>query len=572
MRAAIPSPSAPPTPRCWTRCSSPGLSPDVRRTDRFTLLHAAAEADQGDAIRVLLAHGAAIDLTVEPPVVRRAAREPVSERWIIGRTPLWIALAGHHAHALTALLAQGATATVRLSDGTTTLHLAARWTGPLTPDDAADAPGSRPRDVSGLIRLLVAEGADPNALTLTSAEPGAPVHRTPLHEACAVHAFEAAETLLSLGADGHCADSLGCEPWRLALTDAARRGSWVDLFARHGIAIATTDLHRLALQDAVEQGDHEQVERLVADEPSLAALAPPAGSRADQAPLLQVAIGRHDPALVAILLEHGADALARDGRGRPSLHRAIETNQPELLTLLLAHGAQLDDLSRCDAASAVTPLAIALGRNPGGQPLRDPVQPLALVRALLDAGADANAPIGPDHSALEIACASGQIAAAKLLIAHGAHCAFCDSAGRTLLHLLAWGSPAGMELAELLLAAGLDVNQAETVRRETPLHRLARSARTPAIRLLVAHGAHVDARDVRQRTPLAFAAESGNVSGLEALLEAGAAVDAVDADGQTPLTIAIEAAQVDIRRAPARPSRRPARQTELSRRYADGVI
>ncbi len=332
----------------------------------------------------------------------------------------------------------------------------------------------------------------------------------------------------------------------MALPDPARRGTWIALFAKHGITIDAREIRRLELLGAVDQDDRALVATLLSGDPGLPALAPSCRAiRGSGLPVLMLAISRHDPELVRTLLMHGADPRACDPRGRASIHLAIESNQAELLPLLLEHGALIDALSAGERGAAVTPLAIALGRDPGGQVLREAVQNLSLARALLAAGADANAGIGPDHSALEIAAAAGNLAAVQLLLERGARSDFCDSAGRSLLHLLAWGAPNGLEIAGLLLSRGLDVNHQDNARHETPLHRLARAGRTAPIRLLAAHGAIIDARDVRQRTPLMLAAEAGNVVGIEALLEAGAAIDAIDLDGVSPLSAAIEAAQVD---------------------------
>jgi ankyrin repeat protein len=517
-----------------------GTSPDLRRLDRYTLLHLAAEADQAPMIRALIDHGAHADATIEALRQRTAREVRDGGGWIEGRTALWLALAGHHPHALIALISRGSPVCVRLADGTTTLHLAARWSGALLGDDAPAPPGA-PRDAPALIRLLVAEGAQVDARTAAAAG-----GRSPLHEACLNGAVDAAETLLDLGADGRLQDSHGCEPWRLALPDPARRGAWLALFAKHGIAIDEREIRRLELLAAVDQDDRARVAFLLERDPGLPALVAPCRSvRGDGTPVLQLAIARHDPALVGTLLQHGADPRASDLRGRAAIHLAIESNQPELLPLLLAHGALIDALSEGERGAAVTPLGIALGRDPGGQVLREAVQDLSLARAVLAAGADANAGIGPDHGPLEVAAAAGNLAAVQLLLEHGARPDFTDSAGRSLLHLLAWGAPKGLEIAELLLSHGLDVNHPDSARHETPLHRLARAGRTAAIRLLAAHGATIDARDIRQRTPLLAAAEAGNVVAIEALIEAGAAIDATDLDGITPLSAAIEGAQVD---------------------------
>ncbi len=121
-----------------------GTPPDIRRGDRFTLLHLAAEADQAAMITTLIDHGAHADATIEPSRPRAAPELRDGGGWIIGRTPLWIALAAHRPRALIALISRGSPVKVRLADGTTTLHLAARWSGALLGDGADAAPPGRP--------------------------------------------------------------------------------------------------------------------------------------------------------------------------------------------------------------------------------------------------------------------------------------------------------------------------------------------------------------------------------------------------------------------------------------------
>ena len=88
-----------------------------------------------------------------------------------------------------------------------------------------------------------------------------------------------------------------------------------------------------------------------------------------------VARDNENPAVVGLLLERGADVMARDRLGRTPLHWAAWFNGPTVVGLLLARGADPKARDR----SGATPLHGAAQRS------RSPV----VVGLLLDYGADA---------------------------------------------------------------------------------------------------------------------------------------------------------------------------------------
>ena len=71
-----------------------------------------------------------------------------------------------------------------------------------------------------------------------------------------------------------------------------------------------------------------------------------------------------------------------------------------------------------------------------------------------------------------------------------------------------------------------------------PLHRAATWGYDGVVRVLLEHGADVDARDRHRRTPLHWAAVNGHKACCALLLAAGADVNAPDDERQTPLCAA----------------------------------
>lgn len=102
-----------------------------------------------------------------------------------------------------------------------------------------------------------------------------------------------------------------------------------------------------------------------------------------------------------------------------------------------------------------------------------------------------------------------------------------------------------IESIRLLIAAGANVNARDN-NGNTPLHEASQSFRghtdlPEIIRILIAAGAKVDARNNDGVTPLMWAAEGNAVENAEALIAAGADVNAKTNDGYTPLWYAAHA-------------------------------
>lgn len=172
-----------------------------------------------------------------------------------------------------------------------------------------------------------------------------------------------------------------------------------------------------------------------------------------------------------------------------------------------------------------------------------------LVFAHIEQGGAADARDLSGTSLIEWCSYYGDVSAVRFLLAHGA---LLRSMGDDL-GLNAASFHGHWRLAEYLVEAGADPNRALEATLETPLHSALCSERpegTLVVKVLLARGANPNCatalgaqtgsfmRDCRTRgeTPLHRAAAFGEAEAIRLLIAAGAKIDARDAHGDTPLS------------------------------------
>ena len=143
------------------------------------------------------------------------------------------------------------------------------------------------------------------------------------------------------------------------------------------------------------------------------------------------------------------------------------------------------------------------------------------LKAELRSGADVNAAQGDGFTALHWAAKLGNREVAEILIAAGADIEATTRLGSHMpLHVAAAAGQAAV--TEALLKAGAPVAVATNTGARS-VHFAAAAGDPATLEVLVAHGADVDSVEPQWgQTPLMFAAATGRTAAVEALMEAGA--------------------------------------------------
>jgi ankyrin repeat protein len=253
-----------------------------------------------------------------------------------------------------------------------------------------------------------------------------------------------------------------------------------------------------------------------------------AGIRRDMADPLQV-VGRGDTDRLQMLLERGLDINGRyffeelPDDHATLLTTAVLSENLAMIRFLVDAGADVDQKNGSDK----TPLCCAAV-----------FQNLDVIELLLDRGADPNVVCG-SATALMIAAGRGRADIVEHLLANGADPSLQSENGRTAIHSGAYGH-ISLDLMNRFLELGADP-AAVSDSGETALHCATYGDTTrdgPALEqiaeFLIAHGTPVNQADNRGLTALHWAAER-SAKVVRLLIEAGADPHAVDNDGWSAL-------------------------------------
>ena len=273
--------------------------------------------------------------------------------------------------------------------------------------------------------------------------------------------------------------------------------------------------------DAIAAHDLATVRRMLAKDKSLARSADSAGSTA----LMQSAYAGTLEIMEA-LLEAGADVKASNRRKATALHWAL--SDPMKAKLLVLHGADVDART-VDGRTALH----AATMQPSGA---------RVVKLLLEVGADVDARTMTGNTPLFGAAAAG-LDNTLLLLDHGADPNIPSQNGTTPLMVARTA-----DVVWLLVAKGAHIN-ARSKRGETALAAAAGRGDDESVTLLLSKGADVNVADYRGYTPLMHAAQydRDSLDIVRMLLARGANAN-VTAEGQTPASIAARRGETDLTR------------------------
>ncbi|MCL1857486.1 MAG: ankyrin repeat domain-containing protein, partial [Kiritimatiellaeota bacterium] len=219
--------------------------------------------------------------------------------------------------------------------------------------------------------------------------------------------------------------------------------------------------------------------------------------------------------VVADLIAAGVDVNESNRYGQTALENATIQGHADIAKALLAAGARVTSLwSAIHGGNAeIVKALLAAGAKVDSTTLEYAARygsiDIAIITALLEAGADVNAKDSSGDTALYSAVTWGSIEAVEVLLAAGADPDLQDRNGDTALMSASQGYNAGCrEKALMLIAAGANANLQNKDGR-TAFMEIARWARTNEVVAMLAAGANTEVADNGGRTALIVTVDDG---------------------------------------------------------------
>ena len=181
---------------------------------------------------------------------------------------------------------------------------------------------------------------------------------------------------------------------------------------------------------------------------------------------------------------------------------------------------------------------------------------LQTAKLLRHNGAEVNIHSDNGETPLHSAAWHGDLELVRVLLDYNVDVYALDPRNWTAIHKASHGpfsdfpvtphyDPRLSDVTRLLLEHGADIN-ARVEDGRTPLHVAAENGRVEVVRVLHEHGANIGAEDDEGRTPLHLAANYGDVETVHVLLEYGANIGAKSNQGRTPLHLAVNHGSAEV--------------------------